>query len=149
MEETSLNYFRDKDDNYIIRRICGIDEGNAYFNYSGTFSSIVVIKKDEVEKEVGKLFEDFSDEIERNALDLYKVEKESFLFEKIIGNFVDEEKFNPLFSKMSKEDTLKFQGEGLKVKINLAFEIHVKVEKHLKFKAFKEMLLGRTQTNFR
>ena len=58
MKETNLNYFRDKDDNYIIRRICGLDEGLAYFNYSGTFSSVVIVKKDEVEKEVRK-FQNF------------------------------------------------------------------------------------------
>ena len=45
MEETkTLDYFRDKDDNYIIRRIWSNEEENNYFLCSGTYSSIFIFK---------------------------------------------------------------------------------------------------------
>ena len=144
-----LDYFRDKDDNYIVRRIWSQDEGNAYFMFSGTFNTISIIKKEKLEQEIEKIFEQVSNSIEINAMTQYKISRDSFLFEKILGNFEKEEKFNPLFSKMTEEETLELQGDSIKVKINMSFEIHIKVEKHLKFRAFKEMLFGKSKTEIR
>lgn len=147
MEETkTLDYFRDKDDNYIIRRIWSNEEENNYFLCSGTYSSIFIFKKNNLDREVEKTFEMIADNIEKDIMKKYKVEKNSFLFEKIIGNFVTEEKYNPLFSKMSDREVSKFQGDSIKVRINMAFETHIKVEKHLKFKALMETILGKTRT---
>lgn len=148
-EEKVLDYFRDKDNNYIIRRVWTEDDGKPYFMYSGTYDAIFIFKKENFEQQIQEKFEQLCDEIEQNCLQIYKIEKKSFLFEKILGNFLKEEKYNPLFSKMSKEEALALQGNGIKAKIQIKFEIHVNVEKHLKFKAFKEFILGRSRTNFR
>ena len=147
MENTNyLNYFKDKDDNYIIRRIWSNEEENNYFLCSGTYSSIFIFKKNNLDREVEKTFEMIADNIEKDIMKKYKVEKNSFLFEKIIGNFVTEEKYNPLFSKMSEEEVFEFQKDSIKIKINVAFEIHIRVEKHLRFKALIETLFGKIET---
>ena len=147
MENTNyLNYFKDKDHNYIIRRVWSNEEDNDYFIFSGTYSSIYIFRKDCIDMEVEKIFEKISDNIEDNAFKKYKIKKESFLFEKIVGNFVSEEKFNPLFSKMSEEEVFEFQKDSIKIKINVAFEIHIRVEKHLRFKALIETLFGKIET---
>ena len=148
-EKKYLDYFRDKDDNYIIRRVWSQDGEDSYFVFSGTFNTISIIEKQNMEQEIEKIFESVSDGIELNAITQYKISRDSFLFEKILGNFEKEEKFNPLFSKMTKEEALEFQGDSIKVKIHMSFEIHIKVEKHLKFRAFKEMLFGKTKTEIR
>ena len=140
-----LNYFQDKDGNYIIRRVFSEETGEDYFVYNGTFSSNYIFKKENLEEKVGNKFEELSNEIEKNVYEQYKVGKDSILFEKIIGNFVDETKYNPLFEMMTKEEVLEMQGESIKVKINLTFEFNIRVEKHLQFKALKEYIFGNSQ----
>ena len=106
-----------------------------------------IIKKEKLEQEVEKIFEQVSNSIEINAMTQYKISRDSFLFEKILGNFEKEEKFNPLFSKMTEEETLELQGDSIKVKINMSFEIHIKVEKHLRLRALKETFFGKSKTD--
>lgn len=148
-EEKVLDYFQDKNGNYIIRRLWSDDNGKPYFMYSGSYDAIFIFKKENFEQQVQKKFEQLCDEVEQNCFKLYKIDKKSFLFEKILGNFLEEKNYNPLFSKMSKEETLALQGDSIKAKLQLNFEIHINIEKHLRFKAFKEFILGRSQTNFR
>lgn len=140
-----LNYFQDTDGNYIIRRICNADVKENYFLFNGTYSSNYIFKKEGLEKSVGETFEKLCDDIEEDVLKQYKIGKESILFEKIIGNFVDETKYNPLFKMLTEEECLELQGDSIKVKINLAFEFNIRVEKHLQIKAFKEFVLGKVE----
>lgn len=142
----NLDYFQDGDGNYILRRICTQESGEDYFLYNGTYSSNYIFKKDSLEESVTKTFERLCDEIEETVLKQYKIKRESILFEKIIGNFVDEKSYNPLFKIMTEKECLELQGDSIKVKINLAFEFNIKIEKHLKPKAFKEFILGRMET---
>lgn len=142
----NLDYFQDSDGNYILRRICTQETGEDYFLYNGTYSSNYIFKKDSLEENVTRIFEKLCDEIEDTVLKQYKIKKESILFEKIIGNFVDETKYNPLFKMLTEKECLELQGDGIKVKINLAFEFNIRIEKHLKPKAFKEFILGRMET---
>ena len=138
-------YFKDKDGNYIIRRISGEETGEGYFVYSGTYSSNYIFKKENLEEEVEKTFEEVCDEIEEGAFKQFKVDRSSILFEKIVGNYSNETEYNPLFKTMTKEEILEFQGKSTKVKINVAFEINIRVEKHLKLKALKEYFFGNAQ----
>lgn len=146
-EKKYLDYFKDKDDNYIIRRSLCEETDEPYFCNTGTFSSIYLIKKKNMEKDIEDFFEKLANDIEESIMKRYKIKKGSILYEKIVGNFVEEEKFNPLFSKMTKKEILTLQRNSIKVKINLAVEFHIRVEKHLKLKAFKETLLGNTDKN--
>lgn len=139
-----LDYFRDKDNNYIIRRTINTQDTNqSYFSYSGAFNSIYIIKKENMEEDVEKIFEKLSNDIEGSVKKQYKINMDSILFEKITGNFVEEDEYNPLFSHMTEEEILAFKGSSTKVRITIAFEFNIKLEKHLKFKAFKDMLLGK------
>ena len=130
-----LDYFRDKDNNYIIRRTINTQDTNqSYFSYSGALN---------MEEDVEKIFEKLSNDIEGSVKKQYKINMDSILFEKITGNFVEEDEYNPLFSHMTEEEILAFKGSSTKVRITIAFEFNIKLEKHLKFKAFKDMLLGK------
>ena len=68
------------------------------------------------------------------------LEQEDIIFEKIIGNFVDEKNFNPMFSKMSEEEISEFRGDSIKIKVNITFEFNIKPKKHLKIKAYKNFI---------
>lgn len=142
VEDINLNYFKDSDGNYIIRRICNKEDDDSYFVYSGTMSSNFLFKKEVLEEKLGESFERIAKQIEQNALKENKIKEEDIIFEKIIGNFVDEKKFNPMFSKMNKEEISEFCGDTAKVKINIAFEFNIKPKKHLKIKAFKKFIFG-------
>ena len=142
VEDINLNYFKDSDGNYIIRRICNKEDDDSYFVYSGTMSSNFLFKKEVLEEKLGESFERIAKQIEQNALKENKIKEEDIIFEKIIGNFVDEKKFNPMFSKMNKEEISEFCGDTAKVKINIAFEFNIKPKKYLKIKAFKKFILG-------
>ena len=142
VEDINLNYFKDSDGNYIIRRIRNKEDDDSYFVYSGTMSSNFLFKKEVLEEKLGESFERIAKQIEQNALKENKIKEEDIIFEKIIGNFVDEKKFNPMFSKMNKEEISEFCGDTAKVKINIAFEFNIKQKKHLKIKAFKKFILG-------
>lgn len=126
VEDINLNYFKDSDGNYIIRRICNKEDDDSYFVYSGTMSSNFLFKKEVLEEKLGESFERIAKQIEQNALKENKIKEEDIIFEKIIGNFVDEKKFNPMFSKMNKEEISEFCGDTAKVKINIAFEFNIK-----------------------
>lgn len=142
MNETNmnLNYFKDSEGNYIIRRVCNKTDDVSYIVYSGTFSSNFLFNKEDCEKKVEESFERIATSIEENVLKNYKIKKEDIIFEKIIGNFVDEKEYNPMFSKMTEEEIIKFCGNSTKLKINIAFEFNILVKKDLRIKAFKDFL---------
>lgn len=139
----NLNYFKDSEDNYIIRRVYNEKKDTSYIVCSGTFSSNFLFDKKNCEKKLGEAFERIATSIEENVLTNYKIKKEDIIFEKIIGNFVNEKQYNPMFAKMNEEEIIKFCGDSIKLKINMAFEFNILVKKHLKFKAFKDFLLNK------
>ena len=102
-------------------------------------------KKDVVER-LEESFERIAKQIEQNALKENKIEQEDIIFEKIIGNFVDEKNFNPMFSKMSEEEISEFRGDSIKIKVNITFEFNIKPKKHLKIRAYKNFLFGRNDS---
>ena len=130
MEDVNLNYFKDSDGNYIIRRVCNSSkkEDDSYVTYSGTMSSNFLFNKKDVVERLEESFERIAKQIEQNALKENKIEQEDIIFEKIIGNFVDEKNFNPMFSKMSD------------------FEFNINPKKHLKIRAYKKFLFGRNDS---
>lgn len=143
--ERKLNYFKDGNGDYIIRRISGLEPDESYFLYNGDFSSIYIIKKENMEEKIAELFESISDDIENIALKNFKIKKESIIFEKISGNFIEEKEYNPLFKNLSEEEALELCKDSIKVKIYINFEMNIKLEKHLKFKAFMNFITGKSQ----
>lgn len=143
-ENKYLNYFKDKDDNYIVRRLWS-EETDNYFLFEGTYDRTVLFKKENLEQQIEKELEDICDELEKSVFDRFKITKDSLSYEKIIANFVPEEKYNPLFSHMSYGEAIDFQKDSQKGKLNFAFEFHIKVEKHLKAKALKDILTGNAE----
>ena len=89
VEDINLNYFKDSDGNYIIRRIRNKEDDDSYFVYSGTMSSNFLFKKEVLEEKLGESFERIAKQIEQNALKENKIKEEDIIFEKTIGNFVD------------------------------------------------------------
>ena len=148
MEDVNLNYFKDSDGNYIIRRVCNSSkkEDDSYVTYSGTMSSNFLFNKKDVVERLEESFERIAKQIEQNALKENKIEQEDIIFEKIIGNFVDEKNFNPMFSKMSEEEISEFRGDSIKIKVNITFEFNIKPKKHLKIRAYKNFLFGRNDS---
>lgn len=148
MEDVNLNYFKDSDGNYIIRRICNSSEkeDDSYVTYSGTTSSNFLFNKKDVVERLEESFERIAKQIEQNALKENKIEQEDIIFEKIIGNFVDEKNFNPMFSKMSEEEISEFRGDSIKIKVNITFEFNIKPKKHLKVMAYRDSLFGRNDS---
>ena len=146
VEDINLNYFKDSDGNYIIRRICNKEDDDSYFVYSGTMSSNFLFNKKDVVERLEESFERIAKQIEQNALKENKIEQEDIIFEKIIGNFVDEKNFNPMFSKMSEEEISEFRGDSIKIKVNITFEFNIKPKKHLKIRAYKNFLFGRNDS---
>lgn len=148
MEDVNLNYFKDSDGNYIVRRVCNSSgkEDDSYVTYSGTMSSNFLFNKKDVVERLEESFERIAKQIEQNALKENKIEQEDIIFEKIIGNFVDEKNFNPMFSKMSEEEISEFRGDSIKIKVNITFEFNIKPKKHLKIRAYKNFLFGRNDS---
>lgn len=148
MEDINLNYFKDSDGNYIIRRICNSneEEDDSYITYSGTMSSNFLFNQKDLAKRLEESFERIAKQIEENALKENKIKQEDIIFEKIIGNFVDEKNFNPMFSKMSEEEISEFCGDSIKIKVNMIFEFNIKPKKHLKIKTYKNSIFGRNNS---
>lgn len=143
MDETdvTLNYFKDSDGNYIIRRVYNKKEDDdTYIVCSGSFSSNFLFSKKNFEKKIEETLEKIATQIEESVLKNYKIKKEDIIFEKVVGNFVDEKKFNPMFSKMSKEEISAFCSDSIKAKININFEFNIMTKKRLKIRALMEFL---------
>lgn len=146
MEEinTNLNYFKDSDGNYIIRRVYNGEENASYITCSGSFNSNFLFSKKDFKKKLEELFEKTATQIEESTFKKYKVKKEDIIFEKIVGNFIDEKEYNPMFSKMAEKEIIKFCGNSIKAKITITFEFHIKPKNSLKIRSFIGFLFNKT-----
>lgn len=143
-----LDYYKDSDGNYILRRIPDYgSEEISCFRFSGSLSCVKLFKEDTMEQKIDEEFNKMANKAEEKARNIYKIDKDSFIFEKIVGNFSDEKKINPLYSKMSEKEADSYRDGTIKVKIVVYFEFHIKIEKHLRLRALKEFFFPKTETS--
>lgn len=138
MEE--LDYFKDKEDNYIVRRNYLGEEEQNYLNFCGKLSKNIIFEKSEEKEQVRRILEMESGKIENNALEIHKIKKEEILFEKIIANYVYEEDISPIFQHMEESKIEKMRDGTQKAQLNIAYEFHIPIKKHLRWRAFKTLI---------
>lgn len=135
-----LNYIKDCNGKYIVKNKCNNIDTSEYIVVTGNFSENILLEKKNFEKQVRHKVENCIRTIENNIRHQHRITEQDILSEKIVMEVLKEEEFNPLFNFLTLKEKQELTKTSQKIRINMEFEFHIKIKKHLQLQAFLGLL---------